>query len=213
MATFEPTQSRDAPWTGGKNSGSVQSVRYEAWCRRVMIELGSFNSIKSMMRTAIILTALTLNTAFSCPASADGNLSGATAPAPAQGNSHFAGTADHVRIVSVARVAGDEDGITVTVVIDPGYHINANPASYKSLIPTTLSVIGYELKRVIYPRPTRFIPKFAEEAIDVYQGTEQIIVLFRKGAFPQDAQLRGEILAQACTDEICLPPAEITFSN
>ena len=140
-------------------------------------------------------------------------MTGPTTAAPPQNGYHFAGTEDHVRVVSVVGDAGDRDKITVTLMIDPGYHINANPASYKNLIPTTLTFDGYDLTRVIYPKPHRFKSKFAGEALDVYQGTELIIALFPSGSLKPDTSLRGTLLAQACTDEICLPPAEITFSN
>ena len=164
------------------------------------------------MRRAIILAAMVLSTAFACPASAGGAVTGPTAPSPQNGD-HFPGTADHVRIVSVTRDTGDQDKVTVTLVIDPGYHINANPASDKDLIPTTLTFDGYELRRVIYPKPYSFKPKFSDEALDVYQGTELIIVLFPTDSLKPDTHLHGTLLAQACTEEICLPPAEIAFSE
>jgi len=156
---------------------------------------------------------MVLNTAFAYPASAGGDVTGPITAPPPQNGYHFASTEDHVRIVSVARDAGDQDKITVTLVIDPGYHINANPASYKSLIPTTLTFDGYELKRVIYPKPYRFKLKFTDEALDVYQGTEVIVAFFPSGSLEPGTRLRGILLAQACTDEICLPPAEIVFSK
>jgi hypothetical protein len=164
------------------------------------------------MRRAIVLAGMVLITAFPPPASAG---SGATVPlaSPPQSDYRFAGTQDHVRVVSVARDAEDRDKITVTLVIDPGYHINANPASSKNLIPTTLTFDGYDLKQIIYPKPYRFKPKFAEEAIEVYQGTERIVALFPNGSLEPDTRLRGTLSAQACTEEICLPPAEIPFSN
>lgn len=165
------------------------------------------------MRRGIIFAAMILSTAFACLALADGNSTGSISVAAPQNGYHFAGTADHVRIVSVARDARERDKISVTLVIDPGYHINANPASYKSLIPTTLTFDGYELRRVIYPKPYQFKPKFVDEALDVYQGTELIIAFFPSGSLKPDSRLHGILLAQACTDEICLPPAEIVFSE
>ena len=164
------------------------------------------------MRKAIILAAMVLNTAFACLASAGGAVTGPITPPPQNGN-HFASTVDHVRIVSVTRDPGDQDKVTVTLVIDPGYHINANPASDKDLIPTTLTFDGYELRRVIYPKPYRFKPNFSDEVLDVYQGTEMIVAVFPSGALKPGTHLHGILLAQACTDQICLPPAEIAISE
>jgi hypothetical protein len=56
-----------------------------------------------------------------------------------------------------------------------------------------------------------FSQKFTDEAIDVYQGTVSIIAIFPQGALSPTARLRGTLLTQACTDEICLPPAEIAL--
>ncbi len=148
-----------------------------------------------------------------CPLAAVAGGVAAGSVTPSQSDHHFAGTEDHVRIESVARESGDQDSITVTLVIDPGYHINANPASYKGLIPTTLSFTGLNPSRIIYPMRTSFQPKFANETIDVYQGTVKIIAIFAKGTLTQQTRLRGSVLAQACTDQICLPPAEISIGE
>ncbi len=169
-----------------------------------------------MVRRAVILAAMVLsilNAAFAYRALADSYAPGSTTVAPAQNGYHFAGSADHVRIDGVVRVAGDENQVVVTLTVDPGYHINANPASYENLIPTTLTFSGPKVERVIYPKPVRFKAKFVDEAIDVYQGTEQIIAVFPKGALAAGTRLRGTLLVQACTDQICLPPAEIALGE
>jgi hypothetical protein len=49
-------------------------------------------------------------------------------------------TADHVWITAVDRGNGHDDSATIVVVIEPGYHINANPASMENLIPTMLNI-------------------------------------------------------------------------
>ncbi len=125
----------------------------------------------------------------------------------------FPGSADHVRVVTVTRDSSDQNRITVTLQIDPGYHVNANPASDKNLIPTTLTFERSQPTQVVYPLPTRFQPKFADEPIDVYQGTVKIIAIFPEGTITPQIRLRGSVLVQACTDEICLPPAEIVVSE
>ena len=154
-----------------------------------------------------------LGAAFSYRVLADSYAPGSTPAAPAQNGYHFAGSADHVRIDGVVRVTGDEDQIVVTLTVEAGYHINANPASYENLIPTTLTFSGPKVERVIYPKPVRFKAKFADEAIDVYQGTERIIAIFPKGTLAADTRLHVILLVQACTDQISLPPAEIAVGE
>jgi len=123
----------------------------------------------------------------------------------------FQDTADHVRIAAVDRVTGGDDRAIVVVVIERGYHINANPASMEYLIPTTLNVTSERPVRVIYPEPVRFKPKFTEDALDVYEGTIRIVAEFPAGSLSRERPLVGTLTAQACTEQYCLPPAEIAL--
>jgi hypothetical protein len=122
---------------------------------------------------------------------------------------HFAGTADHVRIATVDYVSGGEDRVIVVVVIDTGFHINSNPASFDYLIPTTLTMTNQTPVRVVYPEAVSFKPRFADQAINVYEGRIQIVAAFPKGTFLRERHLFGTLIAQACTDQICLPPATL----
>ena len=83
----------------------------------------------------------------------------------------FEDTATHVRILGAARISGEEDQLAVTLRIDEGFHINANPASDDYLIPTTLTITELVPLRVAYPGAVRFKPKFVDQSIDVYDGT------------------------------------------
>jgi hypothetical protein len=123
----------------------------------------------------------------------------------------FPDTADHVRIAAVDRVSGGEDEAIVVVVIERGYHINANPASMEYLVPTALNVTSEKPLRVIYPDPIRFKPKFTKDILDVYEGTIRIIAEFPKGSLSRERPLIGTLTAQACTEDYCLPPAEIAL--
>jgi uncharacterized protein len=152
-----------------------------------------------------MLSALT----FTFTATAD-ELSPAPIQRPAANqNRHFIDTADHVRIDAVDYVTGDDDEFIVKVAIDTGFHVNANPASLPYLIPTTLHVTSQTPLRVVYPSPVSFKPKFAEQAIDVYEGSIQIVADFPRGFFTPDTHVFGTLTVQACTDEICLPPASL----
>jgi hypothetical protein len=124
--------------------------------------------------------------------------------------SHFAGSADRVHIVAAVRDSAEIDELVVTLRIDPGFHINANPASFESLIATSLMFTGVKPLRVTYPQAIRFKPKFLNEALDVYQGTVAIAASFPKGTFSRSAPLGATVTAQACTDVICLSPVELS---
>ena len=131
--------------------------------------------------------------------------------AAAQNEDHrFADSSDFVRIVGVARLA---DSAVVTLRVDPGYHINANPASEPYLIPTTLTFNGIAPARVLYPSPVRFKPVFSDEPLDVYEGIVSIGASFPTGALEHGPALHGSVTVQACNDRICFPPADLAFAE
>ena len=128
------------------------------------------------------------------------------------GNHHFADSGDYVHIVGLIRVTG-EDKVVVTLRVDRGFHINANPASQPYLIPTTLSFIDAAPFKIIYPLSTRFKPAFSDEPLDVYEGTVTITAFFHSGALEEASPLHATVTVQACTDRICLPPADLSVSG
>ena len=117
-------------------------------------------------------------------------------------------TSDHVHVVKVERSTAASQ-ISITLRIDEGFHINANPASLPYLIPTTVIFTGITPYRLDYPTPVRFKPKFTDEPLNVYEGTVVITASFEKKVLDAAPVLAATITAQACTDQICLPPADL----
>ena len=115
-------------------------------------------------------------------------------------------TQDHVHVT--VRRAGD--AFLITLRTDPGYQINANPASDDYLIPTTVVFAGSVPERIVYPPATPFKPAFADAPINVYEGTVVVTATFAPGALDRTHELGFTVTAQACTKEICLPPDDIT---
>lgn len=133
---------------------------------------------------------------------------------PADGNTAAGGrledTSDFVHIIKVERLSV-ANRVAITLRIDGGFHINANPASLPYLIPTSLSFAGVTPYRIDYPPSVRFKPKFSDEPLDVYEGTVTITASFAKGALDGGAPaFHATVTAQACTDQICLPPADLS---
>src|SRR5260221_9733459 len=118
-------------------------------------------------------------------------------------------SSDFVHVVDTKRSSGKEDEFAVTLHIDDGFHINANPASLPYLIPTSLVLVGITPLRIAYPAASRFKPNFANEPLDVYQGTVVITAFLPKDALEQLPVLVASVTVQACTEAICLPPAEL----
>jgi uncharacterized protein len=136
--------------------------------------------------------------------------SGPFGAATQNGDHRFADSSDFVRIASVVRMA-DQDRAVITLRVERGYHINANPASQPYLIPTTLTFKDSEPARVLYPRPTRFKPLFSDTPLDVYAGIVALRAVFPSGALSHIAALHGAVTVQACSDRICFPPADLAF--
>jgi len=115
-------------------------------------------------------------------------------------------TEDHVHVS--ARRAGD--ALLITLHIDPGYHINANPASDDYLIATSVAFAGPVPERIVYPSGIPFKPAFADKPIEVYEGTVVVTATFTTGVLERAHDLGFTVTAQACTKVICLPPNDIT---
>ncbi len=116
-------------------------------------------------------------------------------------------TADHVRITASAATKGDHDEIVATVHIAEGWHVNANPASFDFLIPTTVTFIGPSPSGLAYPPSARLTPKFAPDGIDVYAGQARVVATFPRGTLKEFRDIRATVRTQACSNEVCLPEA------
>lgn len=119
---------------------------------------------------------------------------------------------------------GETVTVTVTLRIDDGWHVNANPASADFLIATVVDVraVGpagadrapaIEVADIAYPEASRLkADGRGADAIDVYGGAARVTVKVR---LPRDATpgaatpLRVLAKFQACSDAgVCLIPAE-----
>jgi len=114
-------------------------------------------------------------------------------------------TEDHVHVTARRAV----DALLITLRIDPGYHINANPASDDYLIATSVAFAGPVAERIVYPPGISFKPAFAGDPINVYDGTVVVTATFAPGALDRTHELGFTVTAQACTKNICLPPDDI----
>lgn len=118
---------------------------------------------------------------------------------------------DSASVVS-AEARRAERVLVVTLAIQPGWHVNAHPASHKDLIPTTLLLGGAPLASARYPAAQRLQGPFATaldpQGIAVYTGTALIQAPWTDALATIPLKLR----VQACNDNTCLPPTEIPLS-
>jgi hypothetical protein len=108
------------------------------------------------------------------------------------------------------RRRGAQEEIVVTLNIASGYHVNANPASFDYLIPTALSLEDLVPSRIRYPEAKLFKPAFAREGLMVYDGRVELVAEVPAGTSARS--VRGKVRAQACDDQVCLPPADLSFT-
>jgi len=124
--------------------------------------------------------------------------------APALGS-----TVDHVHVVNVRRPGPESDMLLITLRVDRGYHINANPATSDNLIATSVAFSGVAPEKMAYPPPSRFKTRFADDVLDVYEGTVVITATFSAGTLNRVHGLSLTVTAQACTEDVCLLPDDI----
>jgi len=157
------------------------------------------------------------------------NLNGSEGAAPATAQqiaadapaTSFPDSRDHVHADAFVSTdflqPGGSFEVAARLVVAAGWHINANPATYDYLIPTTLQVasdLPVDVISVSYPPARVFQPAFAEDSLSVYTDTTILRAVVRLAADADPASTDGlslRLLFQACDDAQCLAPAEVTL--
>lgn len=147
-------------------------------------------------------------------------LNGCSKPATNQGSVSSQRTEREVRssadVVSVGgtgtAISGGNNGEALVMLnIEPGYHVNANPATYPYLIATEVTadkVEGIEVGKAIYPPAKKQKFQFADEALAVYEGQVEVRLPI-KVASKGSRSLPLNVRVQACDHEKCFPPASL----
>ncbi|HEX8072199.1 MAG TPA: protein-disulfide reductase DsbD N-terminal domain-containing protein [Pyrinomonadaceae bacterium] len=110
--------------------------------------------------------------------------------------------------------AGASAEAQVRVRIEPGYHVNANPATFSYLHATELKVqpdAGLTPGKPAYPPAVQRTFQFEKRPLAVYEGEATIRLPLRAAAnAPKGAHtLRAQVHVQACDEERCFPPTDI----
>jgi len=105
------------------------------------------------------------------------------------------------------------DKVRVELDIEPGWHINANPASFDFLIPTEVDVLADNVRLaadVAYPTGNE-MDVGLDSPIRVYSGTLNLTITLAERADIDRATVEADI--QACNDSgLCLPPSTLSAS-
>lgn len=102
----------------------------------------------------------------------------------------------------------------IAVKVVEGFHVQANPASQKFLIPTRIEVRaaeGIEPGEAVYPRGKPYRIESSPDPLSTYDGTFEIALPLRAaaGAAAGERVLRGTLRYQACDSQSCLAPVRI----
>ncbi len=110
--------------------------------------------------------------------------------------------------------AGSTIQIALQLKISDDWHINSHTPTFDYLIGTTFELQSKEeiiLADIQYPKGNPVSLSFADQPIDVYEGTTTIFASLRISdkLNPGIDTIKGKITFQACNNQICLPPSAI----
>jgi thiol:disulfide interchange protein DsbD len=163
----------------------------------------------SLLRCALFVTLVLL---IGCSRAANRYMPPGTTPVTTR---EVKSSADVVTIGGTGTaMSGSSGDAMIMLNIEPGYHVNANPATYPYLIATEVTadkVEGLDVGKVIYPPAKKQKFQFAEEQLDVYEGQIEVKLPF-KAAGKGSRSLPLKVRVQACDDEKCFPPATLNTS-
>jgi len=105
----------------------------------------------------------------------------------------------------------------VQVIIEKGYHVNANPPTFAYLRATELELAqtaGISVSFIVYPDPITKSFEFAEKPLAVYEGSTTIKVKLKadKSAQVGTQNLSGKLRVQACDEQVCYAPGTLDVS-
>lgn len=140
-----------------------------------------------MARLALVLAALVL----------------AGARLDAQGK----GSEGVVKATASLKKDGADTFLTVTLVVEKGWHIYANPPGNDDLKPvaTTVTLQGGAKGEAVYPAGKQVIDPVVGN-YRVYEGTEEIRV---KLASAPTGPVKVQASFQACNEKSCLQPSKV----
>jgi hypothetical protein len=108
-------------------------------------------------------------------------------------------------------ITGGTGDAVIELKIADGYHINANPASEKNLIPTTVEITAANditAEKPTYPQALIKKFSFSDKQLAVYEKQATIKVKVRATAKGEKI-INGTLRYQACDDEVCYPPTKM----
>jgi hypothetical protein len=110
--------------------------------------------------------------------------------------------------------AGGSANAVVRLVVQTGYHVNANPPTFPYLKATELGISasdGISASSVSYPSALTRKFAFADKPLAVYEGESEIKATIKadNAASKGEHSIAAHLRVQACDDQVCYPPGQI----
>jgi|WetSurMetagenome_2_1015567.scaffolds.fasta_scaffold34399_2 thioredoxin:protein disulfide reductase len=109
---------------------------------------------------------------------------------------------------------GEQVSVTLSITVNPTWHINSNKPNDEFLIPSEITARGNGVKLigVKYPKAHELKLSFSEELVSVYEANSNAKLTFKSS---QDAPVGKQKVVitldyQACNDVSCMPPNATT---
>ncbi len=119
--------------------------------------------------------------------------------------------------VAPVQLSGESVEATVTVKVQSGYHVNANPASDSYLKATELilqAADGLSIGFIKYPSAINKKFSFSDKQLAVYEGEVPVKVMLKAApaASKGTHNLNAKLNVQACDDQLCYPPGTMELT-
>jgi hypothetical protein len=194
---------------------ALRSTSFRYACPGLNSSAGFAGSLNSSHPKLTWLSSICVILVFFSGCNQPGNTRGSRASADSS-PAAVSSSADVVKITS-SPVSISQDSsadAVVTLSISPGFHINANPATFPYLIATEVKaskVEGITVGTAGYPAPERKKFQFAEQPLAVFEGEVRVKLNLRaeKNAAVGPRTLPIAVRIQACDNEQCFPPATV----
>ncbi len=120
--------------------------------------------------------------------------------------------------VKIVAKPNHNNDIDINITLQPGWHINSQVTHSKDYLPTVISIDnrtqGWKFEKVTYPLPQNIEVTFEEKPLSVFSEDIKIIGKLKNIETNKNKWLQAipiNIMLQACNDEICLLPEELTI--
>jgi hypothetical protein len=116
-----------------------------------------------------------------------------------------------VTAAGIEIAGGSSADLSIPISIQPGYHVNANPATFDYLIATEVTVDkseGLVFGKPVYPASEKKKFQFADQPLAVYEGSLQIKLPVQAATNSAKGKrsVGLHVRVQACDEEKCFPP-------